>query len=401
MSEEEKVPSSESSAALDPSVKVEPEEIHCGDSSPEPIKVPNRETDEEKSDSKKQPSRIVFGVIACLILSITALALLRDSTPQSFPKMSPGRYLGVIRGTYSAAVPIYVEVAEANNSIFFIVLRVGFLPQTIIPQNQAPSSGSDTAYLPITLEGANSKLKFIGESASGAGYSGLVYELIGGSEGTWELHPVSDSGEAEDASEVADIRLWLLLRGELADVDQKISKVQARIPETESEVLKLTQFITDDRSLKDNAGRKLALEREALSRLRTQLKNQQEEVAKLERQVDLSHRVTAMGKLVSLSRESLEREGRWISSALRVGTGDLAPELEEAAIRGEKILELKRRIEAENAKIYAILNPDKLEKERDSESANDGEVTEKENKGEKKKKKGFWGSLFGGDDDDE
>ena len=78
---------------------------------------------------------------------------------------------------------------------------------------------------------------------------------------------------------------------------------------------------------------------------------------KLDRQVELAYRVTGMGRLVSLARESLEREGRWQESMLRVGSADIPPEVLEQSAKAERILEIKRLIDSENTRIYDLLHP--------------------------------------------
>jgi hypothetical protein len=69
-----------------------------------------------------------------------------------------------------------------------------------------------------------------------------------------------------------------------------------------------------------------------------------------------------MGRLVSLSRESLDRENRWIESNLRASSATetsaasvrASQELEQEIARGERVMQLKEQIRQQRERILAL-----------------------------------------------
>jgi hypothetical protein len=151
-----------------------------------------------------------------------------------------------------------------------------------------------------------------------------------------------------------EIQLWLRLKAELADVDEQIQAAEAKVPEQRKEIEKLTEFITEGNNLRARADEKYRNVRAELDRRKEVLKAKQAEAKDLEKKIVLSHSVTPMGKLVSLSRASLEREARWIDSLLRTGPVETNEDLDLAVDRGKSVLSLKGQIEQERERIYNL-----------------------------------------------
>ena len=119
----------------------------------------------------------------------------------------------------------------------------------------------------------------------------------------------------------------------------------------------MTDFVTNRESLKQKAEQKFKEARAEFQAERDKLVALQDEARQLEARISLAQRVTQMGKLVILSKESLDREGRWIEAALK-DVQALSPEIEAAAARAEKLLALKKEIIDERSRIAAIQYPE-------------------------------------------
>jgi len=173
-------------------------------------------------------------------------------------------------------------------------------------------------------------------------------------ESSWVLQAIREENPSRDDSRLAEMRLWLLLDSELKDVSNQIVLAERRVPEQRLEIERLTQVLGEGQKFRSKANEKFTLAQQELKQAQAALLAKREEVAGLEAAYDLAQRVTPMGRLVSLSRESLEREWRWVDSAIK-SQGPVQTEEFLAAIeKGEKILVLKREIALEEIKIRAL-----------------------------------------------
>ena len=168
---------------------------------------------------------------------------------------------------------------------------------------------------------------------------------------SWWLRPVRDGSE-ETRSRESETAQWLAVRAALDQVDEEIRIAEQRSPEMRVEIERLTEYVTEGRSLKSRADQKFALEKENLRRVSEKLLARQKEAQELESRIELSQRVTEMGKLVSLAREAREREGRWIDSMF-AGSAAAAGS-EEDLQKAAGILEVKRALELEQDRIARL-----------------------------------------------
>mgnify|MGYP005715055835 FL=1 len=66
--------------------------------------------------------------------------------------------------------------------------------------------------------------------------------------------------------------------------------------------------------------------------------------------------MTGLGKLVALSRESIDRERRWYESMYKTMVSDQSREFARAVERSEMVLDIRRRIALERDRIYSLVN---------------------------------------------
>lgn len=304
----------------------------------------------------------VQGVAALLLfgLIIVSTLWLRERR-QRFPALSPGEYLGQIYGISenepNEGIRLYVDRDPGRDDLLFVLLAPGWEPKYVQTVAEGEDQNNAEWLLPVTVAESKGKLKFIGQMTADGEFTGSVYDIENGKEGSWGLRRISESLSKAIAIDVVDTRLWLMLRSELRGLDAEIDKARTIVPEQRREIEKLTNFITEKSQLKTNADQKYEAEQAASRKISADFQKKHEEVDKLRKQIDLSQKLTGMGKLVALSRESLDRENRWLQSMLRSSVGDDSSELDEAVKRGERILDLRRQIEIENEKIYSLLHP--------------------------------------------
>lgn len=158
------------------------------------------------------------------------------------------------------------------------------------------------------------------------------------------------------ADELSEIKLRLAKQLEFEQFKRLINQTEEIEKEEKEEIDKLTGLLTDGGLLRESSARRLERERALLTQIEREYNDAQSELKKMNRQVELAYRVTGMGKLVSLARESLERERRWIGSLLKVNVPEVPEEIIKKSDEAIQILEMKKHIESENSRIYELLN---------------------------------------------
>lgn len=272
-------------------------------------------------------------------------------TQNRFEVPPSGMYLGTISDFLSEeSTPLLVQVAEDKRGLLVWVSRKGFAP---IQKSLAEEMWIE----PITFQSDEGQVEIISKYASNS-LNGTIYISLSNARGNFTL---SRFPEQSTNSETLSLSKGMLTtRSELEALYSKIKENKERQEAAKSEIDRLTGFLNDGELLRGSAQKRLSEERQKLAEARKLLAEQQAEVKKLDRQVELAYRVTGMGRLVSLARESLERERRWQESLLRVGTADIPPEVLEQSAKAERILEMKRLIDSENERIYELLHPEEF-----------------------------------------
>lgn len=305
--------------------------------------------------------RIIAGVALLSLLVVSAF--LWFEVRERFPKIEPGRYLGTISVSVfgdgdGSEVPLYLENISEQREFFIHIPRQEVQPQLVQWMLRGTDTKDGEMGLPISLVSESGQLKFVGKRDDKGGYSGSVYNVDRGLKGRWKLRPADLRG-SESPESMRYLQVWLSLKAELHEADRKIAATEKALPEQEAEIEKLRQFVGEGVQLKRNADRKLEEEKAKLEEMEAVYAKAAEEVLKLKQQYELAQRLTPMGKLVALSRESLEREGRWIEAVLKGGGAalPLSEEMEEQVKKGERVLKLRREIELEKRKFEEYLPP--------------------------------------------
>lgn len=299
------------------------------------------------------PHLVAF-LALCILLGVSGLLWMERAN--RFPLPPVGAYSGIVSGVWSSGAEdsfnLYVERNAADPKILVSIIRPGWEPRSVAIK--LGEGGADESVLPITLSGPGGRIRLRGSRVGPSEYKGIADDLVTGTRGTWNLNLISGRGPTSTEHDDDEIKLWLKLKEELIDTEAQIHQNEQRIPEIQGEIDKLTAFISDKDRLKTLADEKFQAVRDEINQAQPGLRALQEQARHLEDRLLLAQRVTPMGRLVSLSRESLEREGRWVDSMYRVGAKESSPELEESVQRGEEILKVKREIAKERAKILEL-----------------------------------------------
>ncbi len=301
---------------------------------------------------------LIVALVSAITLVLLSIYFWIDST-KHFPEVSAGSYIGSIEGVFAdnehEQTDFYLERGQAEDEVLFILLKQGWKPQKIVTVMPAAEKAKSRWLLPLIAAGEGSRLQLVGEDNGDHAYHGVARELVSGREGTWKLTPIFTKAKKAEGKET-DIKLWSLLRGELIEIQKKVQEYQQKADTQKAEIKKLSDLITEGEQLRSRANDKFVSVRDQLADLREQLANRQEEIMRLEESFQVSEKVTGMGKLVLLSRESLDREWRAIDSLLRTEVSKESPALDEEVARAEKILAIQSAIEIERSRINELVN---------------------------------------------
>jgi len=282
-------------------------------------------------------SRTIFKAIkekvgtvpAFIIASAAVFGLLisiyfwRQKQQERFPRLLAGSYLGVIKEALATEeTPFYIEQDSQGNQALVVVLRNGWQPQ-IVTFLDPDSSDDDLGYYPISIVGAEEQLRLVGTAISGVSYAGVVRNLSNNRNGTWRLGRVADHSSAQPAQANEMVRLWLLLRSELEVIEKDIQQNKQDYETKAQEAEQLASFISEGQTLKNRGEQKFNEVRSELRELRVNLEQKQAQARSLEEKINISQKVTRPGRLVSLARETFDRENRWIDTEMK---SDLAAE---------------------------------------------------------------------------
>ena len=276
---------------------------------------------------------------------------------ERFPRIESGEYVGHINGIFvnnaESKVPFYLKSDAETGLLVVAILKDGWAPQRIVTVGR-DSTKTEKLFFPVTVSGVEGSLKFTGVEASSEHYSGNVSWVGKKSKGNWSLEPLISSPVKDDEQPASNLSRWLNLKRELDDVDGLIANLSSSIPQQEDQIDKLSVFVAEGDDLKKRATQKFEqVQLEADQALKI-LKEKQAQANELQQKIVVSEKVTSVGKLVSLSRESLEREYRWVESVLRSGGDRPSADLQNALVKGEEILKIKRAIAAESGRISSL-----------------------------------------------
>lgn len=274
----------------------------------------------------------------------------------TFPVIAPGSYLGLLEGRINgqdnAALKMYVEKDSGSKTLFAVTS--GEWEPLVTDNRLDQEGGSALGAAPVKLRRGGETLILTGKQTADRVYEGGLSNQAGESRGRWKISPMNELSPVKSGEQAEKIRAFLILKAELNDIDEKIGAAEISVAQQKSETARLTHYITEGQSLKRNADLKYNQAREELKTVTGQLEQKKQEAKSLGEKFEISQRVTAMGKLVYLARESLERENRWLDSMFKYHGSDLNADLDAATQRGERIIAIKNEIALEQDRVLRL-----------------------------------------------
>ena len=263
------------------------------------------------------------------------------SDKEEFPKLAVGSYLGEIKGVDEESTLSFFIESLPSNEFFINIEDESSEPQRI---SLVFTDGAEVVQ-PVTININGEEWKLIG-SGDEQNFSGKLIELEGKREGTWKLKmlPFNKNDFALNEQEVSE---WAKLTNQYETLKQEVSSIKTQVTNQTKEIEKLTDFIVDADRLKARSEKKYRNISQKLDEKNIELKQVESEAQVLENRLALAQKVTDMGRLVLLARQTLERENRWINSALGGEVPYQGEDFQRELENAKKILSVKRAIQEE------------------------------------------------------
>lgn len=290
---------------------------------------------------KPQSRSLRLFVIGLLAIGIVCGYLLWKNLNSSFPTLAPGSYGGTIDfkrpGFGSAPLKVYLE--RNQDGVSLSVLHSEWTTQfytneeLVVLQHQ-----------PLLIMSPKGKLYLSGKISSSGTFSGSIKNSENEDLGSWQFTALVELPNMLSSSELEGVRDSVILAAQLQEIRERSKAAELTVNQQKQEIEKLTQFITEGESLKSNSDKRFETSNAELDKYKQILQAKRNEAKALSDKLELSQRLTEMGKLVSLARESLERENRWIDSVLKTSLAENSADLEAAVLKAERIASMKEEI---------------------------------------------------------
>jgi hypothetical protein len=289
-------------------------------------------------------------LLIALSVSAAVVAYVVSVNRQGFPRLDEGSYAGSLRWPeQDKEVKIYVEQSADRQGMLFLAFESNWVPQFVdlvtVKDRMAQAVYLKSPFGDLRLTG-----KRLGEAHE---YVGVIRGEQGLAKGDWSLHGLQKAPLLYDREQ---LRHWLLLMAESWSVEDRLADSRNQIARRQQDISELEALIDDQEKLKSKTEDELKEARKEYLKAQEEFSQLADKAEGLAKQFHLARRVTPMGRLVALARETLERENRWISSMLRTDMGGRSGVLDDELKKGERIMSLKHAIAQEKARIFELSN---------------------------------------------
>jgi hypothetical protein len=281
---------------------------------------------------------------------------------RGFPKLAVGLYVGVVRLADGARViPWFVEQSSQDADPVVLVVDSRYQVQRV-----SSRQGSDSARGPFLINGEGSRLRLSGREADGVELEGHALDPISGEAGLWTLTkmPIQTQISPEQASE---LRSWYSIKQDLNKLDEQLEGLRLKSDSQRAIIDRLQRYVFKDDSIKETAASRLGNAAEAIQRARVEVDSLRTSLDQAIRDFETAERVAPAGNIVALSRETLQRESRWIELTLRLLAPESSAGFEQSLERAYRVKALQDRIAEEHRKLAQLENESDLRRYKDEE----------------------------------
>ncbi len=293
-------------------------------------------------DDKVSGMKWLIGIVVVgVVLPIVAWALFLRGASGTFPILMDGTYVGTF-GVEGAATRYPWSVVKEPNGESLAV----FVGDVRVPAQRVDARDpSGKTRLPLIVGTSETRLRFTGNELAQGEYGGDFINPISNERGAWTLRKVPSDLIATALED--DLSRWYALWHELEGLEDDIQRAQAKADEHRSAVDSLNSYMSDGDALKKTANERLGRAGSEIESMRADLAGQQQLLDQKIRDFELSQRISPEGALVFLSRQTIQRESRWVELTLKLLSPESSPGFQQAIEKARRVKNLKRQIAQE------------------------------------------------------
>ncbi len=290
--------------------------------------------------------RVSFLSVVCLAaMAIAAISVAVFTAKRwyvaAFPDLPPGVYGGTLKFERSKIdVPWVVFRRPGEQSL---AVAVGLV--TISAQRVAPLDPVSGAQQPLFIGGADLRLRLTGYMAAENRYEGEFLNPISQERGRWVLLKRDNLGMAPEKE--ADLTRWYSLWQELEHLEGEIQISQRKVDELAGSIENLHRVVSEGDVLRKTADVRLGRADSEMEAALDEQRLRQEQLDRKLRDFGLTQRVSQEGRLVFLSRETIQRESRWIELTLNLLAPETSIGFDRDLERAERVKKLREAISKE------------------------------------------------------
>ena len=285
---------------------------------------------------------------ATLIALVVEGAMFFREYNRVFPELPPGFYGGmIVAAQKKEGVPWTVEVRPEGSEVY---VSIG---EEDIPAQRAlvvePSSGTR---LPLIVSGEGRRLRITGVRQEEGRFKGEYSDPISAEKGDWTLERFAFPDLSLEAKTA--LIAWGSAWGVSFATSNAIQELQSKIGVTNAQLLKAREVSAKSEGLRallpsSDVGREGAHDQTA-----RELNSKRSELDSLIQNLDVSNKVSPAGRLVALSRESIQRDAAWIENALHLTAPEESADFDEKHERARRVKTLQDQIADERGLLRNI-----------------------------------------------
>lgn len=241
-----------------------------------------------------------------LMVVCAVFFLWREEQGQRFPAIEEGAYTGSISLPDGSVQPFSIVVGSSPIKLKVLLFadNTKAFNGELVARRSIFGEGAP-GFLPLPVMLRNTQYWLGGAENGPHQYEGHLYDGRERAVGDWAIEKRKELNNPEDA---ARAERWLSLVVQLAASKSEGKELEGQLSTAVNETNRIGNIASATESLTENAKEKLKEERLLLQDAQKENEQVSKRVAQLRRQVDLTQRLSGIGRLVQLSRETLRRE---------------------------------------------------------------------------------------------
>lgn len=307
--------------------------------------------------------RVLLLVLVGIAVLVGVGAWVRRWYVAAFPDLPPGTYAGELSFSGSKrSVPWVVVRRPGDQSL---AVAVGLV--TVSAQRIAPTDPLSGTRQPLIIGGSELRLRLTGVMSKEGHYEGSFLNPISQESGSWSLAKADVARLGPELEN--ELTRWFSLWQELEQIEGEIQVSQRKADDHLATAENLHRVVSEGDILRKTADVRLGRTDSEMEAARQELRSRQEQLDRKLRDFNLTQRVSKEGRLVFLSRETIQRESRWIELSLQLLAPETSIGFDQALERAERVRALKDEIAKERGIREARSLGDRYQgKERDTRS---------------------------------